>query len=85
MTIVDAVISLLKEGHEDFELVDQGSIDKYLDLMILVGNVGDMSATCRADMSMSANFPDIPFFCRHPFLPIWQFPRIICWEMPTFP
>jgi hypothetical protein len=34
MAIVDAVISLLKEGHEDFELVDQGSIDKYLGLMI---------------------------------------------------
>jgi hypothetical protein len=32
--------------------------------------VGDMSATCRANTSMSANFPDIPFFCRHPFLPI---------------
>ncbi len=25
---------MLKEGHEDFEVVDQGSIDKYLDLMI---------------------------------------------------
>jgi hypothetical protein len=24
----------LKEGHEDFELVDQGSIDKYLGLLI---------------------------------------------------
>jgi hypothetical protein len=34
MAIIDAVISLLKEGHEDFELVDQGSIDKYLALMI---------------------------------------------------
>ncbi len=34
MAIVDAVISSLKEGHEDFELVDQGSIDKYLGLMI---------------------------------------------------
>jgi len=34
MAIIDAVISLLKEGHEDFELVDQGSIDKYLSLMI---------------------------------------------------
>ena len=34
MAIVDAVISLLKEGHEDFKLVDQGSIDKYLGLMI---------------------------------------------------
>ncbi len=42
----------------------------------LVGNVGDMLATCRADMSMLANFPDIPFFCRHPFLPIWPFPRV---------
>ncbi len=26
---------------------------------------------------MSANFPDIPFFCRHPFLPIWPFPRVL--------
>ena len=34
MAIVDAVISSLKEGHEDFELVDQGSIDKYLGLLI---------------------------------------------------
>jgi hypothetical protein len=34
MAIIDAVISLLKEGHEDFELVDQGSIDKYLGLLI---------------------------------------------------
>ncbi len=34
MAIVDAVISLLKEGHEDFELVNQGSIDKYLGLLI---------------------------------------------------
>jgi hypothetical protein len=34
MAIIDAVISLLKEGHEDFELVDQGSIDNYLGLMI---------------------------------------------------
>jgi hypothetical protein len=24
----------LKEGHEEFELVDQGSIDKYLGLLI---------------------------------------------------
>jgi hypothetical protein len=28
----------------------------------LVGNVGNMLATCPADTSMSANFPDIPFF-----------------------
>jgi hypothetical protein len=34
MPIVDEVISLLKEGHEDFKLVDQGSIDKYIGLMI---------------------------------------------------
>ncbi len=34
MAIVDAVISSLKEGREDFELVDQGSIDKYLGLLI---------------------------------------------------
>ncbi len=34
MAIVDAVISLLKEGHEDFRLVDQSSIDKYLGLLI---------------------------------------------------
>jgi hypothetical protein len=34
MAIVDAVISSLKEGHEDFELVDQCNIDKYLELLI---------------------------------------------------
>ena len=34
MAIVDAVISSLKEGHEEFQLVDQGSIDKYLGLLI---------------------------------------------------
>ncbi len=34
MAIIDAVISLLKEGHEDFKLVDQGSINKYIGLMI---------------------------------------------------
>ena len=34
MAIVDAVISSLKEGHEDFELVDQCNIDKYLGLLI---------------------------------------------------
>jgi hypothetical protein len=34
MAIIDAVISSLKEGHEDFELVNQGSIDKYLGLLI---------------------------------------------------
>jgi hypothetical protein len=28
MAIVDAVISLLNEDHEDFELVDQGNFDK---------------------------------------------------------
>jgi hypothetical protein len=31
-------------------------------LLALVGNVGDMSATCRANTSMLANFPNIPFF-----------------------
>jgi hypothetical protein len=34
MTIVDAVISFLKGGNEPFDLVDQGSIDKYLGLLI---------------------------------------------------
>jgi hypothetical protein len=34
MAIIDAVIYLLKEGHGDFELVDQGSVDKYLGLII---------------------------------------------------
>jgi hypothetical protein len=34
MTIVDSVISLLKGGNEIFDLVDQGSIDKYLGLLI---------------------------------------------------
>jgi len=34
MAIMDSVISTLKEGHEEFELVDQGSIDKYLGLLI---------------------------------------------------
>ncbi len=43
----------------------------------LVGNVGNMLATCCADMSMLANFPDIPFFCRHPFLPFWPFPHVL--------
>jgi hypothetical protein len=43
----------------------------------LVGNVGNMLATCCTDMSMSANFPNIPFFCRHPFLPIWPFPCVL--------
>jgi hypothetical protein len=43
----------------------------------LVGNVGNMSATCCANTSMLANFPDIPFFCRHPFLPIWPFPHVL--------
>ncbi len=35
-------------------------------------HVGDMS--CR-HVNVT-NFPDIPFFCRHPFLPIWPFPRV---------
>jgi hypothetical protein len=34
MAIVDVVISSLKEGHEEFQLIDQGSIDKYLGLLI---------------------------------------------------
>ena len=34
IAIVDAVILSLKKGWEDFELVDQGSIDKYLGLLI---------------------------------------------------
>jgi hypothetical protein len=34
MAIVDAAISSLKEGHEEFQLIDQGSIDKYLGLLI---------------------------------------------------
>ncbi len=34
MTIVDAVISSLKGGNENFILVDQGSINKYLGLSI---------------------------------------------------
>jgi hypothetical protein len=34
LAIVDTVISLLKEGWEDFELVDEGSIGKYLGLLI---------------------------------------------------
>ncbi len=33
-TIVDTVISSLKGGNENFDLVDQGSIDKYLGLLI---------------------------------------------------
>jgi hypothetical protein len=34
MAIIDLVISSLKKGHEEFELVDQGSIDKYLGFLI---------------------------------------------------
>ncbi len=34
MTIVDAVIFSLKGGNENFDLVNQGSIDKYLGLLI---------------------------------------------------
>jgi hypothetical protein len=34
MAIVDAVISSLKGGNENFDLVDQGSIDKYFGLLI---------------------------------------------------
>ena len=34
MAIVDAVISSLKGGNENFDLVDQGSIDNYLGILI---------------------------------------------------
>ena len=34
MAIVDAVISSLKKGHKEFQLIDQGSVDKYLGLLI---------------------------------------------------
>ena len=34
MAIMDSVISSLKEGHTEFELVDQGGIDKYVGLLI---------------------------------------------------
>jgi hypothetical protein len=34
MADVDAVISLLHVSNEKFQLIDQGSIDKYLGLMI---------------------------------------------------
>ena len=34
MMVVDAVISSLKGGNKIFDLVDQGSIDKYLGLLI---------------------------------------------------
>jgi hypothetical protein len=34
MVIVDLVISLLIDGSENFDLIDQGSIDKYLGLLI---------------------------------------------------
>ncbi len=54
-----------------------GNFGSLFFLLPLVGNVGNMLATCRTDTSMSANFPDIPFFCRHPFLPIWLFPRVL--------
>jgi hypothetical protein len=51
------------------------SLIKVFGLIILVGNVGNMLATCCADTSMSASFPNIPFFFQHPFLPIWLFLR----------
>ena len=34
MHIVDSVIQSLKDGTEDFDLTDEGSIDKYLGVMI---------------------------------------------------
>jgi len=34
MAIVDSVIQSLRDGQEDFELTDEGSIDKYLGVMI---------------------------------------------------
>jgi hypothetical protein len=39
MAILDAVISSLKEGHEDFELVDQCNIGKYLGLGLLIRDI----------------------------------------------
>jgi hypothetical protein len=60
--------------------IDEFNSHDYLRIHLtsdLVGSVGDMSAACCADTSMSANFPDIPFFSQHPFLPFWPFPRIL--------
>jgi hypothetical protein len=34
MADIDSVISCLHEGTENFQLVDQGSIDKYLGLLM---------------------------------------------------
>ena len=34
MQVVDSVIKSLREGDEDFELTDEGSIDKYLGVKI---------------------------------------------------
>ncbi len=34
MVIVDMVISSLKEGHKEFDLVDQDSIGNYLGLLL---------------------------------------------------
>ena len=34
MSIVDAVISSLRDGDEDFELTDEGSLDKYIGVLI---------------------------------------------------
>ena len=36
---VDAVISSLHVGGEKFQLIDQGSIDKYLGLMIMISTL----------------------------------------------
>ncbi len=45
MADVDAIISLLHIGNEKFQLIDQGSIDKYLGLMIrnIDSNSSEMS------------------------------------------
>ena len=34
MKIVDYVINFLRDGDEDFELTDEGSLDKYISVLI---------------------------------------------------
>ena len=34
MAILDSVIDSLRDGYEDFELTDEGSLDKYIGLII---------------------------------------------------
>ncbi len=51
----------------------------------LVGNVGDMLVTCRANTSMSANFPDIPFIADILSCQFGYSRSYNCWEMLTFP